>query len=63
MPKVTDAFETEVRAAFPDMEWDPDRLMALKEAIKICVDTDYGDEEAAEDEGDSEEGLAMVFGR
>lgn len=32
-----DEFETEIRSAFPDNDWTPDRVMAMKEAIRLCL--------------------------
>ena len=61
-----DEFATEIRAAFPDEDWTPNRLTAMKEAIKICVKADDGgayDEEGGEPpppKGGS--GLALIFG-
>lgn len=61
----TDEFETEIRAAFPAEDWSPERVMALKEAIKICVRDDkegeYGDE-AGPPKKKGGEGLALIFG-
>lgn len=45
-------------AAFPDFDWTPDRLSALKDLIHLCSNKDYDDE--PKDEGDG--GLALVFG-
>ena len=61
-----DEFETEIRAAFPAESWTPERLMAMKEAIKICVAAD----QAGEYGGDAPKpppkkggvDLALIFG-
>ena len=34
-------FEQAAIDAFPDMEGQPDRIAALKQAIKACMDSDY----------------------
>ena len=51
---------TAARDAFPDQEWNEERLAALKELIHLCSETDYG-EEPKKKSGD--EGLALVFGK
>jgi hypothetical protein len=61
----TDEFETEIRAAFPAEDWTPDRVLALKEAIKICVRADQaGDYDDAPKPPPKKGGvdLALVFG-
>lgn len=58
-----DAFADAMGAAFPEKEWDADSLAAMKEAIRICAQTDYAEEE--EDEEDEKPGkgtLALIFG-
>lgn len=37
-----DEFGSAIREAFPDEDWDDDRLAAMKEAIRICVEKDEG---------------------
>ncbi len=58
-----DEFETEIRSAFPNEDWTPERVMAMKEAIKLCVAADeageYG-EKSPPKKGDA--GLALIFG-
>ncbi len=58
-----DEFETEIRAAFPDNDWTPEKVMAMKEAIKICVAKDeaggYDDKGPPPKKGDA--GLALIF--
>jgi hypothetical protein len=50
--------------AFPDQEFDPGRLTALKQLIKLCAKGDEAepedDEEPAKGGGDA---LALVFGK
>ena len=56
-----DEFGTEVSSAFPAEDWTPERLMALKEAIKICV---AADTEGEYDKPPPKKGgldLALVF--
>jgi hypothetical protein len=58
-----DEFETEIRAAFPDNDWTPDRVMAMKEAIRLCLEQDkeggYDDKPPPKKGGDA--GLALIF--
>lgn len=52
--------------AFPDNAWDEDRMAAMKEGVRLCVEKNM----AGEYGGDSEEkppsgkggGLALIFG-
>ena len=58
-----DAFETEIRAAFPDNDWTPDRVMAMKEGVRLCVMKNAGgeyDDEPPPKKGEG--GLALIFG-
>lgn len=55
-----DEFETEIRAAFPDNDWTPERVMAMKEAIKICVEKD--EEGGYGDKPKKDPALALIFG-
>ncbi len=57
-----DAFETEIRSAFPNEDWTPDRVMALKEAIKICVEADENNEYDKPPPKKGGSGLALIFG-
>ncbi|HEX6275787.1 MAG TPA: hypothetical protein VFZ53_22250 [Polyangiaceae bacterium] len=61
-----DEFETEIRAAFPDNDWSPDRVMAMKEAIRLCLEEDksggYDDEKPAGPPAKGGSGLALIFG-
>ena len=58
-----DPFETEIRAAFPDNDWSPDRVMAMKEAIKLCLEEDKGGgyDEPAKPPKKGGDALALVF--
>lgn len=55
-------------AAFPDQEWDDERLAALKELVMECSSSDYGSDEE-DDEGDDEAeskpklDLALIMGK
>lgn len=61
-------FGDAIKEAFPDQDWTPDKLDALKEAIRVC----YHEDEAGESgggglppkgpPGGSGKGLAIVFG-
>lgn len=60
-----DEFQTAIAEAFPGEEWGPDRLAALKEAIRICAREDRGKEEEPADDGGEDKGkslLAIAFG-
>jgi hypothetical protein len=50
-----DDFSSAVQEAFPKEDWDEDRLAALKEAIRLCVEKD---EEPSKKPGS----LALIFG-
>lgn len=58
-----DEFETEIRSAFPDNDWTPERVMAMKEAIRLCMEKDeaggYDEEKPPPKKGGS--GLALIF--
>lgn len=58
-----DEFETEIRAAFPDNDWTPERVMAMKEAIRLCLEEDQagGYDKPPPKKGDGAD-LAIVFG-
>jgi hypothetical protein len=47
--------------AFPDEEWSPERLGALKTLMKLCMD-DYGGGESEPDEDDKKSVLSLIFG-
>lgn len=51
-------FADAVSEAFPDDDWDDDKLSALKEAIRICVENDEGGGSA----GGKHPALALIFG-
>jgi hypothetical protein len=57
-----DEFETFASKAWPDMAGDSERIMAAKEAIKICLEADqagdYGDKPPPKKGGS---GLALIF--
>jgi hypothetical protein len=55
-----DEFGSAIREAFPDNDWTPDRVAAMKEAIKLCVATDEaGGYEGGETGGDE---FSAIFG-
>ncbi len=63
MDEPADDFETFAAKAWPDLAGDPERLMAAKEAIKICLEADSKgeyDEGPPPKKGGS--GLALIFG-
>jgi len=57
-----DEFTTEIRSAFPAEDWTPDRVLAMKEAIKLCLEQDKAggyDSPPPPKKGGS--GLALIF--
>lgn len=60
----TDAdFRSAIEAAFPAEEWDDDRLAAMKDAIKLCLEADEAEaDEPPEDDGKGKSLLAIAFG-
>lgn len=56
-----DEFGTEVSSAFPAEDWTPERLMALKEAIKLCLESDKAGEYGPEPKKKGPIDLALVF--
>lgn len=64
-PPPSGPFEDAISEAFPEVEWTPAKIDALKEAIRVC----YREDEAAESGppskgpvGGSGKGLALIFG-
>lgn len=62
---VSDAFRRSVETAFPDDDWDDERLSAFKEAIHICYEEAEGGEDMADEgkEPDHASTLALLFGK
>ncbi len=58
-----DDFGLAIQEAFPDNEWTPDRVDAMKSAIRLCLDEDkaggYGTPGGGSGGGDK---LALIFG-
>ena len=50
-------FASAIGEALPDIQWTPDRIAAMKQAIRICVDSDYDEEEKP-----AKGSLALIFG-
>lgn len=66
--EVSPEFKSAIERAFPDEDWDDERLRAFKEALHIC----YDEAELAEGSDDDEEApgskkgspaLALLFGK
>lgn len=61
-----DDFTRAVEEAFPDDDWTPERVSALKEAIRICYEEDESKEDMPESSEPAHKGkgidLAVVFG-
>ena len=64
-PEPVDEFERFAAKAWPDMAGDSERMMAAKEAIKICLESDqagdYGGSEGAPKPKKGGIDLAVVF--
>lgn len=58
-----DEFETEARAAFPNEDWTPERVMAFKEAIKLCLEADQAGDYGGKPSGPPKKpgGLALLI--
>ena len=61
-------FKKAAEEAFPDEDWGPPRLAALKAMIKLCASGDYGDKEpdaddSSEDDGKHKAMLGLLFGK
>ena len=58
-----DEFERFAAKAWPDMAGDPERLMAAKEAIRVCVERDLegGYDEPPPPKG-KPDGIALILG-
>lgn len=58
-----DDFTAAAEEAFPDMAGQPERISALKDLVRICLEEDqaggYGDEKTKEK---PKGGLALIFG-
>lgn len=64
--EVSPEFKSAIERAFPDEDWDDERLRAFKEALHIC----YDEAELAEGDDDEDSGdkhaspaLALLFGK
>lgn len=49
--------------AFPDEDWTPERVGALKALIKMCAGGDMGDPGGDEAPDAKKSGLALIFGK
>ncbi len=58
----TDEFETFAVKAWPDMAGDSERIMAAKEAIKICLEQDQAGDYDSPKPKKGGSGLALIFG-
>lgn len=57
-----DDFAAALAEAFPNEEWTPDRLSALKEAVRLCADGDADELDYDEPAPEGESDLSLVFG-
>lgn len=66
-----DGMKGMLQAAFPDQEWDDDRVEAFRDAVYSCQDSPEEEEESEEEEEPLERpgrgmskggGLALIFG-
>lgn len=65
---VSPDFKSAIARAFPDDDWDDDRLRALKEAIGIYYDEaeakeDMSDDDEPDEKSPSHSTLALLFGK
>jgi len=61
-PLPMDDFGMAISEAFPDNSWTPEKLDAMKEAIRLCLDEDQAggyDDAPAKPKGD--DALALIF--
>ena len=58
----SDDYMALAKEAFPDDDWSPERVSALKALIKLCMGGDGGGE-SEPDEDDKKSGLALIFGK
>ncbi len=64
MNEPPDEFESFAVKAWPDMAGDPERIMAAKEAIKVCLESDEAGEYGESEPPPKKKGgidLALVF--
>lgn len=58
-----DDFGMAITEAFPENDWTPERLSAMKEAIRLCLEKDEaGEYDEGPKKGGKEGGLALIFG-
>lgn len=57
-----DDYKQAAEEAFPDDDWTPDRLDALKALIKLCMDEGHDEPDGDEGGDDKKTGLALIFG-
>lgn len=57
-----DDFGMAITEAFPDNDWTPDRLAAMKEAIRLCYEEDKAPESGKGGGDKGKGGLALIFG-
>ena len=57
-----DDFGMAITEAFPDNDWTPERLGAMKEAIRLCLEKDEAGEYDKGGGGKDKGGLALIFG-
>lgn len=57
-----DDFGMAITEAFPDNDWNPERLAAMKEAIRLCVEKDEAGEYDEDEKSKGKGGLALIFG-
>ncbi len=55
-------FAEAIQEALPDQEWSEDRLAAMKEAIRLCVEKDTGGDMMGKGKMGKPGSLAIVFG-
>jgi hypothetical protein len=56
-----DEVATELSHAFPDEDWTEDRVMAFKEAVRLCKEHDEAPKKGKKQKG-KKDSLALIFG-
>ena len=55
-----DDFTAAIKEAMPDADWTPERVDAMRSAIRFCIESDY--EDKPKEPGKDRSGLALIFG-
>ena len=61
-PSGGDDFAVALREAFPAEDWSEERINAMREAIRFCMESDYEESKKPPEPGAGRGGLALIFG-